>query len=288
MRDVAAWLVARPQNAVPALSITLLIPILQPVSAIILVLLVLTKGAAGALRQVSLAAAIVAVGLMLSGMVWQNVILIIALTWMPMFVLATSMLRTKSFVLTMQASVIVAAVAGVATGVLIDDAVEFWQPMIRAWIDIVGQSASESTVVNSPEFAENLGAVFVASVWFIYTLLFLAGYLLYGKIKEVDAFGRIRDLNFGRVLASGLVLMIVLSAVTGLKLFELAAIVLFATFMLQGWTLMYWLFAERSWPIGAFFAVSIVSVVSGFVSAMLMMVGYLDAWFNLRRRLKKT
>jgi hypothetical protein len=288
MRDVAAWLVARPQNAIPALSITLLIPILQPVSAIILVLLVLTKGAAGALRQVSLAAAIVAVGLMLSGMTWQNVMLIIALTWMPMFVLATSMLRTKSFVLTMQASVIVAAVAGVATGVLIDDAVEFWQPMIRAWIDIVGQSESESTVVNSPEFAENLGAVFVASVWFIYTLLFLAGYLLYGKMKEVDAFGRIRDLNFGRVLASGLVLMIVLSAVTGLKLFELAAIVLFATFMLQGWTLMYWLFAERSWPIGAFFAVSIVSVVSGFVSAMLMMVGYLDAWFNLRRRLKKT
>lgn len=288
MRDVAAWLVARPQNAVPALSITLLVPILQPISAIVLVLLVLTKGAASALRQVSLAAAIVAVGLVLSGVALQNVMLIIALTWMPMYVLATSMLATRSFILTMQASVIVATVAGVATGILIDDPVKFWEPMIKAWIEIVSQATDESAVVTSSEFAENLGAVFVASVWFIYSLMFLAGYLLYGKVKEVDAFGRIRDLNFGRVLASGLVLMIVLSAVTGLKLFELASIVLFATFMLQGWTLIYWLFAERSWPIGAFFAVSIVSVASGFVSAMLMMVGYLDAWFDLRRRLKKT
>ena len=105
---------------------------------------------------------------------------------------------------------------------------------------------------------------------------------------EVDEFGRIRDLNFGRMLASSLVLMIVLSAATGSKLFDLAAIVLFATFLLQGWTLMYWTFAERNWPTGAFFAVGVFSVLIGYLSAMLMMVGYLDAWFNLRRRLKKT
>ena len=289
MRDVAAWLVARPQNAIPVLSITLLIPILQPISGIVLVLLVLTLGATRALRQASLAAVFFAVALMLSGMPWQNVVLIIVVTWAPLFLLAWSMSATKSFALTLQASVIVAAAAGVATGFLIDDAVVFWQPVIETWLEMVGQTAGDSAVVNSPEFAENLGAVFVASAWFIYVLLFLIGYLLYGKTKdEDDAFGRIRDLNFGRVLASCLVLMIVLSAATGSKLFDLAAIVLFATFMLQGWALMYWTFAERKWPIGVFFAVSVVSVISGYLSAILMIVGYLDAWFNLRRRLKKT
>jgi hypothetical protein len=289
MRDVAAWLVARPQNAIPVLSISLLIPILQPISGIVLVLLVLTLGATRALRQASLAAVFFAVAVMLTGMPWQNVVLIIVVTWAPLFLLAWSVLATKSFALTMQASVIVAAAAGVATGFLIDDAVIFWQPVIDVWLEMVGQTAGDSAMVNSPDFAEFLGAVFVASAWLIYVLLFLLGYLLYGKTKdEVDDFGRIRDLNLGRVLASCLVLMIVLSAATGSKLFDLAAIVLFATFMLQGWALTYWTFAERNWPIGAFFAVSVVSVISGYLSAILMIVGYLDAWFNLRRRLKKT
>ena len=289
MRDVAAWLVARPQNAIPVLSITLLIPILQPISGIILVLLVLALGPTRALRQASIAAVIFAVALVLTGMPWKNVAFIILVTWVPMFGLAWSMLATRSFALTMQMSVIVAAVAGVATGVLIDDAATFWQPVIAVWLEMVGQTAADSPVVNSPEFAANLGAVFVASAWFIYALLFLLGYLLYARMKdEVGAYGRIRDLNFGRVLASCLVLMIVLSAATGSVFFDLAAIVLFATFLLQGWTLMYWTFAERKWPLGAFFAVSVFSVISGYLSALLMMVGYLDAWFNLRRRLKKT
>lgn len=289
MQAIAKWLVARPQNAVPVLGITLLIPILQPISGIIIVLLVLTHGVAGAFRQAILAAAFFAVALMLSGMPWQNVIMIITLTWVPLFVLGWAMLATKSFTLALQASVIVAVAAGVATGVLIDDAVAFWQPVIDAWLTIVGPAVGDAEAFNSPEFAENLGAVFVATAWFIYTLMFLVGYRLYSKMKdEVDEFGRIRDLNFGRVLASSLVLMIVLSAATGSLLFDLAAIVLFATFLLQGWTLMYWTFAERKWPTGAFFAVSVLSVIIGYLSALLMMVGYLDAWFDIRRRLKKT
>jgi hypothetical protein len=289
VQAIAKWLVARPQNAIPVLGITLLIPVLQPISGIIIVLLVLTHGVAGAFRQATLAAAIFAVALMLSGMPWQNVIMIITVTWVPLFVLGWAMLATRSFTLALQASVIVAVAAGVATGVLIDDAVALWQPVIDAWLKMVGSAAGDAAALRSPEFAENLGAVFVASAWFIYTLLFLAGYLLHSKMKEeVDAFGRIRDLNFGRVLASSLVLMIVLSAVTGSKLFDLAAIVLFATFLLQGWTLMYWTFTERKWPTGVFFAVSIVSVLIGYLSALLMMVGYLDAWFDIRRRLKKT
>lgn len=289
MRDVAAWLVARPQNAVPVLSITLLIPILQPVSGVVLVLLVLALGATRALRLAGLAAAICAVALGVSGTPWQNVVFIVLITWVPLFLLSYSMQATKSFVLTMQASVLVAAAAGVATGILIDDPEAFWQPVITVWLEMMGQTAGDMAIANSPEFAENLGAVFVASAWFIYALIFLLGYLAYGRINdETGIYGRIRDLNFGRVLASCLVLMIVLSAVTASKLFDLAAIVLFATFMLQGWTLMYWTFAERKWPLGVFFAVSVVSVISGYLSAVLMMVGYLDAWFDLRRRLKKT
>jgi hypothetical protein len=55
MRDVAAWLVARPQNAVPVLGISLLIPILQIISGIILVLLVLALGPKRAAYQAGIA-----------------------------------------------------------------------------------------------------------------------------------------------------------------------------------------------------------------------------------------
>lgn len=289
MRDVAAWLVARAQNSVAVLSCTLLIPILQPISGVVLVLLFLSQGMAGALRQTGLAVAIVAIVMMVLGTPWLNVIVVVAITWVPMIALAWLLLQSKSLTLTMQASIIVATAAGVATGVLIDDAVQFWQPVIQVWIELFGQSVGDTSVLMTAEFAENLGAVFVVTAWFIYVLLFLAGYRLYCMLKDESApFGRIRDLNFGRVLASFLVLVIVLSAVTGSLLFDLAGIVLFAVFLLQAWALMYWTFAARGWPSGAFFAVSVVSVIIGYLSAMLMLVGYMDAWFDLRRRLNKT
>lgn len=289
MRDVAAWLVARPQNAIPVLGITLLIPILQPLSGIVLVLLVLAQGSMAALRQAGIVAAILAVALMLSGMPWQSVVLTITITWLPLFLLAWSVSSTRSLTLTLQASVIVAALCGVATGVLIEDPVAFWKPWLDFWFEVFGRTVDDSSLVYSVEFASRFGALFVVSAWYFYSLIFLAGYLLFCRLKtDVENYGRIRDLNFGRVLASGLVLTVLLSAATNSALFDLAGIVMIGCFLLQGWALMYWVFAAKGWPMGAFFAVCVVSVVFGLLSVILMMVGYLDAWFDFRRRMAKT
>ena len=289
MRDAAAWLVARPQNAVLVLSISVLIPILQPLGGVALVLLVLAKGRTLALRDAAIAAGLTTLVLMISGVSLAGAVQLFAISWLPLFVLSVLLQTSKSLVLTIQASVIVATLAGLATGILIDDPVAFWQGLIDVWLELVGQTANEGSVVGSAEFAANLGAMFVASSWLIYMLIFLMGYRLYGKYKDDTApFGRIRDLNFGRVLALCLVLVVVLSAVTGSGLFDLAAIVLFASFLLQGWALAYWVFAENGWPIGGYFAICVVSVVVGFLSAVLMMIGYLDAWFDFRRRFEKS
>ncbi len=289
MRDVAAWLVARPQNAVMVLSISVLIPILQPLGGVVLVFLVVAKGQSVALRYAAIAAALTSLVMVISGVSVAAILPIFAISWLPLYLLALLLQASKSFVLTVQASVIVATLAGLATGILIADPVVFWQHLIDVWLELVGQTANEGSVVRSPEFAANLGAMFVASSWLIYMLIFLMGYLLYGKYNDgVGTFGRIRDLNFGRVLALSLVLAVVLSAITGSILFDLAAIVLFASFLLQGWALAYWVFAENGWPMGGYFAVCVVSVVIGFLSAVLMMIGYLDAWFDIRRRFKKS
>ena len=55
MRGVAAWLVAKPQNAVLALGASMLVPVLQPISSIVLILLVLAQGPRSALFQAALA-----------------------------------------------------------------------------------------------------------------------------------------------------------------------------------------------------------------------------------------
>jgi len=292
MRDVAAWLVARPQNAIPVLGGAMLIPILQPISGAILVLLVLALGANRAAIQAGIATGIATLVWVLSGSPWQVVAVLIATTWVPPFLFAWGLTKTRSLVLTVQASVIIAMIAGLATGFLIDDAVSFWQPVIDAWLEALGRSGmaeGDNSVFMSPEFADNLGAIFVAGAWLSYVLLLLLGYRLYGQLETASGnFGRIRDLNLGRVLASCLVLMILLSAVTGSNLFNLVAIVLFATFLLQAWTLMYWMFAAKKLPMAGFYVLCFVSVVIGYVSAFLMVVGYLDAWFDLRRRVKNT
>ena len=288
MRDVAAWLVARPQNAVLVLSISVLIPLLQPLGGIVLVFLVLAKGQTVALRDVAIAAGLTTLVLMVSGVSAADVVQIFAISWLPLYVLAVLLQASRSLVLTVQVSVIIATLAGLATGLLIDDPVVFWQGLIDVWLELVGQTANDQSVIRSAEFAANLGAMFVASSWLIYMLIFLMGYRLYGKHGgDAAPYGRIRDLNFGRILALSLVLAVVLSTFVGTGLFDLAAIVLFASFLLQGWALAYWFFAENGWPIGGYFAICVVSVVVGFLSAVLMMIGYLDAWFNLRRRFEK-
>ena len=55
MRGLAAWLVASPKNAVLALGASMLLPLLQPLSSIVLVLLVLAQGPRMSLVQAALA-----------------------------------------------------------------------------------------------------------------------------------------------------------------------------------------------------------------------------------------
>ena len=60
MQPLAAWLVARPQNAVLALAATLLLPVLQIFSGIFMVLLILQQGVRLALVEGAIAGVLLA------------------------------------------------------------------------------------------------------------------------------------------------------------------------------------------------------------------------------------
>ena len=66
------------------------------------------------------------------------------------------------------------------------------------------------------------------------------------------------------------------------------AFVMFAMFWLQGLAIVHWLHAEEILPLGAVVAVYVLlPLLQVLVSTALAIIGYMDAWFGFRRRIKK-
>lgn len=291
MREVAAWLVARPQNAVLALGASMLMPVLQPFSSIVLILLVLAQGPRSALFQAALAGGSLLVVSLLFGAPLAYVIVLLLSTWLPVFVLSSVLKATRSFTLTMQASAIVAVLVALGMSLMIVDAAAFWQPLLVIWSDMLQQNGAVTSAVldiSSQEFAKRVTVMVVLSAWMLYTLIFMLGYLLYGQlIEKTGVFGRIRDLNFGRVIASTLVLILVLSFVTGSVLLQNIAFILLTMFWLQAIALVHWLRTERRLPYVVVIGAYVLPLVSSYVAIAMTVIGYLDAWFGLRQLVKK-
>ncbi len=291
MRGVAAWLVASPKNAVLVLGVSMLLPLLQPLSSIVLVLLVLAQGPRLALIQAALAGGSLLLVSLFLGISLVQVTMLIVSTWLPVIVLALVLAKTQSFTLTMQASAIMAATVALGLGLMIDDATAFWQPVLTFWSEMLrqnGATASEILAVNSADFANQITVLLVLSGWMVYTLIFMLGYLLYGQLVEkAGVYGRIRDLNFGRVIASTLVLLLVLSYVTSSVLLQNIAFILLAMFWLQAVALVHWLRAERGLPFVVVIAAYVLPLLSSYVAIAMTVFGYLDAWFGIRRLVKK-
>ena len=85
MQALAAWLLAKPQNAVLGLAITLLIPWVPPQlsSGVILALLVVAQGTRMAAIQGLAAAALMIVVSLLFGVPVGSIIVLVTVAWVP-------------------------------------------------------------------------------------------------------------------------------------------------------------------------------------------------------------
>ncbi len=292
MRDIAAWMVASARNAVLALSGTMLVPILQPISCMVLVLLVLAKGPRLASAYIAMSSLIVLLLAMVLGWSTGQFLVVIVVTWAPVYLLALTLVMTRSFALTMQVSALTAILVAVALTWLISDPVTFWQPVITLWLEMTAQGADTAGIaedIRSPEFAARISGMLVVSGWMIYSVVFMLGYIIYERWAEKSGqFGRIRDLNFGRVLASAMVLVLALSYLAQSTANQNAAVMFFAVFWMQGVALIYWLYAVKRLPLIAVVAAFVLPLLSAYVAVAMTVFGYLDAWFDVRRRLNKT
>ncbi len=292
MPSVAAWLVARPQNAVFALAITMLMPGLATVSGAILVLLVVQQDLRKAMFAAGFASLVLVVVAFLSGSSPVLVLIGVASFWLPILALAGVMRSTRSLTLTLQLSVIVVLAGIGAFYVLTDDHVGFWREMIASTPLLQGLQLPEwqaAVGASAEQFAGMMTTMFAIGFWFGLVMVVMLGYWLYQQLpKKTAEFGRFCDLNFGRVIALLLAITSVVGFAANVIWIQSVALVLFAVFWLQGAALVHWLHASRFVPVIAVFAVYALTIVwFEYMFPVLAVLGYTDAWFQYRRRVTK-
>lgn len=290
MQPLAAWLVARPQNAILALAATLLLPLLQIVSGIIMVLLVLRQGTRLAAIEAAIAGAVLAgVSLVVGAPVMQVVVDALS-TWLPALVLGTVLVATRSMMLTMQLSALIAAVAVLGFHVVVDDLTAFWEPVMTftlEWARVNGLMEQAQVIESSPgQMAHALTVAFVLWGWTKAALFVLFGNrLAMVEPQEAGPYGRFCDLDLGRVIALLMAIASLLAFATGAVWLQSLAVILLGVFWLQGLAVVHWMQVDGELPLFVVIAVYVLlPFLHVFLITALAVVGYTDAWFRYRRR----
>lgn len=292
MPTVAAWLLARPQNAVFALALTMLMPGLATVSGAILFLLIVQHGMQKTLPIAAFAGLILVVVAMVSGSSPVNMLVGLVSFWLPIVALAVVTRATRSLTLTLQLSVILVLLGTIAFFALTNEPVAFWQQMIATNPVLQNLQLTEwkaALGVSEIEFAGVMTTMFAIGFWFGLVIVVMLGYWMYqtqpGKSGE---FGRFCDLNFGRVIALLLAITSIAGFAFGVIWIKSIAVIVFAVFWLQGAAMVHWLHASAYVPVLVVFAAYVLTILLfEYLFPALAVLGYTDAWFRYRHRVTK-
>ena len=289
MPAFAAWLLAKPQNAVLGLAVTLLIPWVPPqlTSGVILALLVVAQGPRMAVIEALVAAAVMIVVSLLFGVSVASIVVLATVAWVPVLLLAVLLVTTRSLTLTTQVSVILAVAGLLGFHVAVADPVAFWEPVLVGRGELARQSGLE---LNTELLNAELKTVSTTlAFWILPTAAMLLGYGLYRKLPgETRSYGLFRDLSFGKVIAVALAIVSLLAFAIDSSVLQGVAAVLFVAFCVQGVALVHWMHAQEMLPLGVVISMYILlPLLQVLLVTVLAVFGYMDAWFEFRRRMKK-
>ena len=290
MQAVAAWLVARPLNAILALAATISLAWLSFLSGVVLVLLILSKGVRAAATDTLFAGGLILIVGFIAQVPLATIVSGALAIWLPAMLLGTMLTATRSLTFTLQLTVIIAVAAMIGFFLLAGDPSEFWLTVLTAvievWREVGLNEQADLLAAEITTIAEQMTMVAVLLTWSVHSAACVLGYKLFRQLPdETDRYGRFRDLNFGRVIALIMALASIGALLSGAVWLQNIAFVMFAIFWLQGLAIVHWLHGERLLPT---FGVIAVYVLAPFLNVVLMMglavTGYIDAWFGFRRR----
>jgi hypothetical protein len=289
MQAVAKWLVARPLNAILALA-AMSSPYLGFLSSVLIVLLVLYQGVRVAMFEAVAAGLLLAVVSFMVGTPVSVVVAVAVVFWLPAMMLATLLTVTKSLTLTLQISVLVCVLGMLGFFIVVGDPIAFWEAELLVaadvWRNLGAAELADNLTQGQAVLAAQMTMFIAIMLWTIYAATFVLGYRLYRQLAgETVRFGRFRDLNFGRVIALIMALSSIVAMLSGAAWLQNIALVMFAVFWLQGLGIVHWMHAEQIVPAFVVIVVYVLMLpLSAVIVVALAVVGYIDAWFGLRRR----
>ena len=293
MQPIAAWLIARPLHAVLGLALTLVLPFAQIFSGAAIVMLVLYGGARPAALPGLIAIAVLAALSLVTGGSLPEILVNGLFAWLPVFLLAWLLRRSRSLTLTLQVSAIAAMAVTLGFYIVVADPTAYWMAVltdVAAAFRDMGLTEQAGMIVAQAELiAPQMTMVTVLTSWSLIVLVLVLGYAIYQALPGKSAeFGRFCDLRFGRTLALVMAVTSVLALLIGVEWLRNFAFVVFAIFWLQGLSMMHWLRVVGPLP---FIVLIVIYAMLPFLNALLVMalaiLGYTDAWFDYRARIGK-
>ncbi|MEM6511864.1 MAG: hypothetical protein AAF660_02530 [Pseudomonadota bacterium] len=285
-------MVERPANGVLGVLLIATLPGLGIFSCVVLVLLALARGFYAALRAAALVLGLFVVASFLSGTSPVNVVLSMASNWLPCLVMVGVLERTRSMALTVQLSVIVGCAGLAGFALLIDDPLTVWQPLIDFYVNFwreAGQVELANRVEQDlPAVANGLTLVMAVSYWLLLFLMIQIGHSWYRLLPgETVNYGRFADLSLGKVLAVATAVASAGAYLLNQSWLDGAAVFLFTAFLVQGFAVVHWHRRENALPLFAVVLAYVLLMALSFVwGSILALVGYLDAWFGLRKKIR--
>ena len=169
MQPVAAWLVARPQNGVIGLALTLLFPLAPVLSGLVMAHLVFATGLRMPAIQGLVSVALLALLAMLLQASVTQLIASAVIWWIPVAAIAGMARHWRSVPLALQVTVIIAMTATVGYFVVLGDPSGYWNEAIATSIELARNAGlheqadmlSQSQAVIVPQMT----MLFVFTVW---------------------------------------------------------------------------------------------------------------------------
>lgn len=208
---------------------------------------------------------------------------------------AALLAKTRSLSFTLQLMALAMVAALLVGTLMIGDLVSFWRPVIEDALQMLTQTGAVVAEVSGEQrealivqFAQIATAVVGASFWYCAAIALVVGHWIWSQSPSATAsFGRFRDINLGRTIATVMLVTAILSALLPVTVLGNVALALMLVFGFQGIAIVHWQAAERQWNGGLlvlFYGLLVMPTpLQPLLVGVVCVAGYVDAWFNLLR-----
>jgi len=214
------------------------------------------------------------------------------LYWLPVIFITLIYKKNSSFTLTVQLLSIISIIFLIVFFIVVGQPDTFWSEILNNLSTILTDSGlrDEALLIQNQMnlIIEQISSIIAVMIWSSYVFILAFGLNIYNSDESTsNSLDSFSDLNLGKFIA-------VFAALCSLSLFfadiywlKNLTYMLLLFFWLQGLAVIHWFRNKRIIP--RFFLVIIYVLLPVFnvlIVMLLAVVGYTDAWFNFRSRIK--